>query len=213
MSPEQKCSENSNRRPRVCTGNACRPRVLSPTSSWLVNLLTQDRGIIPLSEPVTHYAVHQMALGIPARPTPCIARTGQRQGEGGTRERPARGAGIGGETRFRGRDRVRQSLARSASREAPEAGKRLLPAGGAEQIVESAILPRISARLGVVHGAGAGEGGLPATGSSAGRSGGISRRAGDSSLRRRDEERGPLAESAVGRDGRRRRLTRDSTPG
>lgn len=43
--------ENSNGRPRVCTGNARRPRVLSPAASWLKIPVTQGRGTIP-SEPV-----------------------------------------------------------------------------------------------------------------------------------------------------------------
>ena len=156
--------------PRVCTGNARRPRVLSPAASRLKNPLTQGRGTIP-SEPVGILSRSPDGFSNFARPTRCTARTGQRPGEGGMRERPARGAGIGGAAQFWGWWRVRQSLARRASREAPAAGKCLPPAGGMEHIAESANLPSISARPGVGHGAGEGEGGWPATGSSAGRSG------------------------------------------
>jgi hypothetical protein len=166
---------NSNGRPRVCTGNARRPRGLSPAASRLKNPLTQGRGTIP-SEPVGILSRSPDGFANFARPTRCTARTGQRPGEGGMRERPARGAGIGGAAQFRGWWRVRQSLAQRASREAPAAGKCLMLAGGMEPIAVSAILQCISARPGVGHGAGVGEGGnprqAPAPGGAAGFRGG-----------------------------------------
>ena len=114
LAPRSKQYANSNGRPRVCTGNARRPRVLSPAASWLKNPLTQGRGTIP-SEPVK----------ILSRPPDCFAKictanalhcesrtvTGRRGNEGATGSRCrdwrcgtnpglVAGAAVSGPTRF-----------------------------------------------------------------------------------------------------------------